>query len=93
VLENLEQEYRQKGKGDLFEHCRPWLAGAPLETGYQATAQALNMSEVAVRVAVHRMRQRYRDLVREEVAGTLDTPGDVEDELRALRMAICGESS
>jgi RNA polymerase sigma factor (sigma-70 family) len=93
VLKSLEEEYCLKGKRDLFESCRAWLAGTSAETDYAATAARLDMSEVAVRVAVHRMRQRYRDLVRDEVAGTVDSPEDVEEELRLLRMAICGESS
>lgn len=92
VLERLEEEYRQKGKGCLFEHCRAWLAGASSDAGYAATAAELNMSEVAVRVAVHRMRQRYRDLIREEVAATVDAPDEIEAELQALRSAICGEN-
>lgn len=90
VLGLLEQEYRQKGKGALFENCRAWLAGSADETSYSAAATSLRMSEVALRVAVHRLRQRYRDLVREEVAATVITPEEVEEELQALRVAISG---
>jgi RNA polymerase sigma factor (sigma-70 family) len=94
VLQRLEEEYRCKGKAELFEHCRERLAGTGTDgSSYAETAARLRMSEVAVRVAVHRMRERYRQLVREEVAGTVDAYRDVEEELQALRMAILGGTS
>jgi RNA polymerase sigma factor (sigma-70 family) len=93
VLQRLEEEYRQRGKANLFEQCRERLAGTGPDVSYETLAARLGMSEVAVRVAVHRMRERYRDLVREEVAGTVDSSQDVEEELQALRMAILGEKS
>jgi RNA polymerase sigma factor (sigma-70 family) len=94
VLQRLEEEYRQKGKAELFAHCRDRLTGTGAEGSSCAeTAASLRMSEVAVRVAVHRMRKRYRELVQLEVADTVNAPQDVEEELQALRMAILGAKS
>ncbi|HEY2574478.1 MAG TPA: sigma-70 family RNA polymerase sigma factor [Verrucomicrobiaceae bacterium] len=66
-----------------FELLRPWLMGDGVSSHAQ-TAQALGMSEGAVKVAVHRLRQRFRELLRQEIAQTLGNESDVEDELRYL---------
>ena len=55
---------------------------------YAQLAESLGSSEAAIKSAVHRLRQRYRQLLREEVAGTVDSPDDVEDELRHLFAAL-----
>ena len=66
-----------------FEALRPWLMGDAAASHAQ-TAQALGMNEGAVKVAVHRLRKRFRELLRQEIAQTLDDEADVEDELRYL---------
>lgn len=89
VVVRLQEEYRENGKGELFDICKGHLTGAG--TSYEEAATTLEMSEGAVRVAVHRLRARYRDLLRSEVAATLANPEAAEDELEYLRNAIRGE--
>ena len=88
VYRQLEQEHRKQGKGQLFDVLRPVLAGASKDAPYAELARRLNMSEGAVKVAVHRFRQRYRELLRETIADTVSGPEDVEDELRYLFRAL-----
>jgi DNA-directed RNA polymerase specialized sigma24 family protein len=86
VLQRLRGEYETAGKGGLFGRLKGHLAG-----GGEAHAQAaadLGMSEGAIKVAVHRLRHRYRDLLREEIAGTLDDPAAIDDEIRELFAAL-----
>ena len=87
MLGRLRAEYEASGKGRLFECLKGRLAG---DGGmpYAATAAELATSEGAVKVAVHRLRKRYRELLREEIAQTLDDPADVDDEVRALFAAL-----
>ena len=66
-----------------FEALRPWLMGDGAAS-HAETATALGMSEGAVKVAVHRLRRRFRELLRHEVAQTLDDPAELDDELRHL---------
>lgn len=87
VLERLEAEFRQAGKAKLFEQLRDSLLG-DRSSSYQQVAAALGMREGAVKVAVHRMRQRYRELFREEVAQTVADPAEMEDEMRQVFAAI-----
>ncbi len=71
------------GREAQFEALRPWLMGD--EAGSHAeTGRTLGMSEGAVKVAVHRLRKRFRELLRREIAQTLDDHENVEDELRYL---------
>ena len=73
----------------LFERCKGHLTGAG--PSHEEAAQDLAMTEGALRVAVHRMRNRYRELLKAEVAATLEDPETVDDELTYLRRAIRGE--
>lgn len=66
-----------------FEALQPWLMGDDA-TSHAETAEKLGMTEGAVKVAVHRLRKRFRELLRQEIAQTLDDEADVEDELRYL---------
>jgi RNA polymerase sigma-70 factor (ECF subfamily) len=85
VLGRLREEYAGAGKGELFERLNGSIVGAG-DAHAQAAAE-LGMSEGAVRVAVHRLRGRYRELLREEIARTVDD-ADVDDEVRALFAAL-----
>lgn len=69
---------------DSFDGLKESLAGGGGAEGHAAAARRLGMSEGAVKVAAHRMRRRYRDLLREEIARTVDRPDDVDGELRHL---------
>ena len=86
VLAALRDEYHAEGKGDLFEELKTVLTGQP--GAYGDMAARLRRSEGAIKVAVHRLRHRYRELIRARIAETVGE-GDVEDELRHL-VAVLG---
>lgn len=89
VADVLAGEYARAGKAGLFERLRPCLQGDRSGPGYAAMAAELSMSEGAVKVAVHRLRQRYGELLREEVARTVSRPAEVDEEIRHL-IAVVG---
>jgi RNA polymerase sigma-70 factor (ECF subfamily) len=88
VLTRLRDEYAGKGKGPLFDRLRIFLLGERDVLPHRQVAEELQMTEGAVKVAVHRLRGRFRELVREEIARTVDRPEEVEDEIRALFAAL-----
>ncbi len=92
VVDQLRKEYVSKGKVELFEQCRSFLVGSAATISSAETARTLNMTEGALRVAIHRLRERYRELLRIEVAGTIDNAATIDDELLQLRRAIQGEN-
>jgi RNA polymerase sigma-70 factor (ECF subfamily) len=87
VLQRLQQDYEDSGKGNLFERLKGQLAGETVGSYAEAAAE-LGLTEGAVKVAAHRLRQRYRDLLRDEIAQTLDDPAAVDDEIHALFTAL-----
>ncbi|OQW97947.1 MAG: hypothetical protein BWK77_00425 [Verrucomicrobia bacterium A1] len=88
VLRRLEAEYAAAGQRELFEALRFVLTGDGSGAPYDELAGRLATTAGALRVAVHRMRKRYRALLREEIAGTLASSADVDDELRCLLEAL-----
>jgi RNA polymerase sigma factor (sigma-70 family) len=84
VLARLGEEYRVAGPAaaGLFEQLKQMLSDGPGRPSQAEIAEAMSMSENAVKQAFYRLRQRYRLLLREEIAHTVAVPGDVEDELR-----------
>jgi hypothetical protein len=90
VLNLLEDEYRAAGNAALFNSLNQLLPDEPGAPSQADIAVALGMTENAVRQAFHRFRQRYQLLLREEIAHTVATPGDIEDELRHLISAVRG---
>ncbi len=89
VLNRLETEYRSNGKGALFDILKQTLVGAKDVQPYAALAEQSGLSEPALRIAAHRLRKRYRELIREEIAHTVNSPADVEGEIRYLfRMSV-----
>jgi RNA polymerase sigma-70 factor (ECF subfamily) len=90
VVTRLSDEYSSKGKGELFERCQMFLTGGSSGAVYSDVARDLKMTEGALRVAVHRLRERFRELLRLEVAGTIEDERDVDDELMFLRQAAGG---
>ena len=90
VLRRLREEYVRDGKQKLFEQLKPTLTEASRTVAYAEIARRLDTTEGAVKVAVHRLRQRYREVLRAEIADTVASPEEVEDELRNLFAALAG---
>ena len=90
VLRRLRAEYVGDGKENLFEQLKPTLTEASRTVAYAQIATRLGTTEGAVKVAVHRLRQRYREVLRAEIADTVASPGEVEDEIRNLFAALAG---
>jgi RNA polymerase sigma-70 factor (ECF subfamily) len=84
VLNRLELEFQDDGKADLFAALKPALLGLRESQPYVALATQLGMNESAVKVAVHRLRKRYRELIRDEIANTLDPSEEIEVEMQHL---------
>jgi RNA polymerase sigma-70 factor (ECF subfamily) len=84
VLEQLQAECVAKGRGVQFEHLKGFLSGSSRTRSHGDAAAALGMTESAAKVAAHRLRERYRELLRAEIAETVEKPEDVEDEIRSL---------
>ncbi len=82
VLTRLESEYQSTGNAKLFDCLNEFLSDEPRRRSQAEVAAELGMTENAVKQAFHRLRQRYRQLLRDEIAQTVAVPGDVEDELR-----------
>jgi hypothetical protein len=87
VVERLRNEFVQHGRPEHFEKLKVFLLGQP-DAPYAALARAKNTSEGALKVAIHRLRKRYRDLLRQEIADTVADPAEVESELRYLAVAL-----
>jgi DNA-directed RNA polymerase specialized sigma24 family protein len=90
VLRRLRQEYVSDGKEEMFHQLKQTLTGASRSAPYAEIAVRLQTSEGAIKVAVHRLRQRYRELLRAEIAGTVASASEVEDEIRNLFTALAG---
>lgn len=88
VLTRLEAEASRGGNSDLFAHLRPLLEGDDLEESYRQIGESLQMSEGSVKVAVHRFRSRYRQLLREEVARTVADPAEIDAEIADLLRSL-----
>lgn len=88
ALTALEAQYRESGKHALFEALAPYLTPESDHLDYRRTAAQLGLSEAATKMAASRLRRRYRELIREEIARTVASPADVEDELRSLFAAL-----
>ncbi|MEO5719344.1 MAG: sigma-70 family RNA polymerase sigma factor [Chthoniobacterales bacterium] len=84
VLARLENAYRTDGRGQLFDQLKVLLIDEPGHPSQAKIATDLKMTENAVKQAFHRLRVRYRELLREEIAHTVATPDELEDELRHL---------
>jgi RNA polymerase sigma factor (sigma-70 family) len=84
VLTRLRVEYAREGKAAAFEQLKSTLTGERRGVPYAEIGARLGMSEGAVKVAVHRLRQRYREILRQEIAHTVSGPEEVEEEIRAL---------
>jgi len=90
VLRALEAEHHAAGKSALFAALKPALTGSGASQPYGELAQSLGLTEGAVKVAVHRLRQRYRALLRAEIAQTVELPEEIDEEMRCLFHALSG---
>jgi DNA-directed RNA polymerase specialized sigma24 family protein len=88
VVKRLEQEYERDGRGALFAELKQTLAGDRESQPYAVLAGRLGMNEGAVKTAVHRLRKRYRAILRAEIADSVSSPEEVDAELRHLFRAI-----
>lgn len=90
VVERLRDEFVQHGRGEHFDRLKLFLVGQS-DAPYAALAHEMNTSEGALKVAIHRLRKRYRDLFRQEIADTVADPAAVESELRYLAAVLAGK--
>jgi RNA polymerase sigma factor (sigma-70 family) len=88
VLARLHDESAQAGKSDSFDRLKGFLTGEQPTGTYGQLAAELNMSEGAVKVAVHRLRRRYRELLRAEIEETVADPDEIDREIRDLFSAL-----
>ena len=90
VVEKLRDEFVQHGRQEHFERLKVFLLGSS-DAPYAALARDMGTSEGALKVAVHRLRKRYRELFRQEIADTVAELGDVDSELRFLASVLTGK--
>jgi RNA polymerase sigma-70 factor (ECF subfamily) len=88
TLRRLRSEYEQAGKLREYERIKPSLTAVRGEIDYDAIAADLRVLPASARSLVHRLRMRFRELFREEVAGTVAAPEEIDDEMRALVAAL-----
>jgi len=88
VLARLKQEYTKAGKVELFAKLEPLITGEVTTGLYAGLASDLAMKEESVRVALSRLRKRFGELLRSEIAQTVASPAEVDDEIRHLFAAI-----
>jgi RNA polymerase sigma-70 factor (ECF subfamily) len=90
VLEKLRNEFVRHGRPEHFDQLKACLLGRSV-VPYAALARDTKTSEGALKVAIHRLRKRYRELLRQEIADTVADPSAVESELRSLAAVLAGK--
>jgi RNA polymerase sigma-70 factor (ECF subfamily) len=90
ALARLETEFNESGRADVFKELLPSLQGDDDLTSYSEIARRLDTTEGTVKVTAHRLRRRYRELIRTVVSQTVNNPMDVETELGHLMAALRG---
>ena len=90
VITRLRDENSAEGKAKIYSQLKHFLMASKEEISYGQAAAELQMSEGTVRVAVHRLRRRYRELLREEIAQTLSDPSQADEEMQVLFSALSG---
>jgi RNA polymerase sigma-70 factor (ECF subfamily) len=86
----LREEYAAAGKAEFYDQIRIFESGEGRATAYAQLAAQLGTSESAIKSAVPRLRRRYQELVREEIAHTVASPAEIDDEIRHLIAVISG---
>jgi len=84
ALDSLRQELHAEGKARLFEQLKNFLTGGDVLPSYDEASARTGLPRATVKTHVHRLRQRYRDIVRREVARTVSSPHEIDEELRYL---------
>jgi len=84
----LEDEHARAGKAETFASLKEFLTAGRESRPYRRVAEELGMSEGAIKVAVHRLRRRYREVLKEEIAQTVADPAEIEEELCELFAAV-----
>jgi len=90
TMQRLRGEFVAAGKTALFEALQVFLTGEGSEQTQEQVGQSLNMSKSAVNVTMHRMRKRYGELLRQEIAETVSCPEAIDEELRHLQQILSG---
>jgi RNA polymerase sigma-70 factor (ECF subfamily) len=88
VLSQLREEYSRTGKAALFEALQVYLTGDKGEVPYAEMATRLGLGESALKMSIQRLRRRYGDLLRAEIANTVSTQQEIDEEIRALFAAV-----
>jgi RNA polymerase sigma-70 factor (ECF subfamily) len=88
ALAALVREHQSAGKSDRFDALKPWLTGDTENICQADVAARLGLNEGAVKVAIHRLRRRFREIIKDEIGQTVSEPGQVEEELRSLLEAL-----
>lgn len=88
VLEELRREHEQRNRAAVFAGLQPFLTGEPAGEDYERLAQQLGMDAGAVKVSLHRARRRFGELLRSEIAHTVEDPDEIEAEIRHLLAVI-----
>lgn len=88
VMTRLAREYQESGRGALFEHLQSHMWGESDSVPYEELSKRLGMSNVHLRVTAHRMRQRYREILCDEVAQTVSSPDEIKSEIRYLIQVV-----
>ena len=93
ALQRLREECERKGRLRLFETLRGYLTSERSDVSYASLAGALGIAETAVKKQLHNLRQRFRWLLRDEVAHTVENPADIDDEIRHLCVVLAAAGS
>lgn len=93
VMDTLQAEVALKGKTELFEQLRPVILGREAVPSYAQISAKLGLSEASLKVTVHRYRTRYRKLLRNEIARTVDDPADIVEEITTLIEALADRAT
>jgi RNA polymerase sigma-70 factor (ECF subfamily) len=88
ALKSLREELQAEGKAKLFEELKSFLIGGTVLPSYDEASARMGLPRATVKTHVHRLRQRYREIVRREVARTVSSPHEIDEELRYLCNAL-----
>ena len=88
VLDQLQSEFVAAGRGQVFEELKSCLSGEDNESSYAEIGRRLGMTEGNLKVTVHRLKRRYRELLRKEIAMTVEDPKAIDEEIRELLAAL-----